>query len=115
MNLTKAQLVDILASLDIPAREGEEYLEDLKVFPKLAYWEYVWSDSMASGDDYETVVTYQISFASRTARHAKLLELKSALNEAGIYPTIYHEYVKGTNSAGWHHSYFNIDVTESLE
>ena len=115
MKLTKSELISILESVGIPAREGEQYLEDLKVFPKIAYWEYYWEDSMASGDDYETIVTYQVSFASRTPRHEKLLELKEALNAAGIHPAISHEYTKASNSPGWYHSYFAVEITENLE
>ena len=114
MNITKKQLVTVLESLDIPAREGEQYLDDVKEFPKIAYWEYYWADSMASGDDYHTVVTYQVSFASRTARHEKLLALKEALNALGLHPNISHEYVKAQNGPGWHHSYFGVDIVEDL-
>lgn len=115
MKITKSELIEILGSVGIPAREGEQYLEDLKVFPKIAYWEYYWEDSMASGDDYETVVTYQVSFASRTPRHEKLLALKEALNAAGIHPAISHEYTKASNSPGWYHSYFAVEITEDLK
>ena len=115
MYITKAELVTILGACGVPAREGEQYLDELKTFPKVAYWEYVWSDSMASGGDYETVVTYQVSFASRTPRHEALLALKSAMNNSGLYPAIYHEYVPAQSGPGWWHSYFSVDVTESLE
>ena len=114
MMMTKADLVEILNSVGVPAREGEQYLDDLKVFPKIAYWEYYWSDVMGSGDDYETTVTYQVSFASRTPRHNKLLALKKALNDAGLHPSIAHEYVKAQNGPGWYHTYFAVDITEEL-
>lgn len=114
MEMTKAELVSILQSVGVPVREGESYLEDLKTFPKIAFWEYYWSDQMASGDDYHTTVTYQVSFASRTARHEKLLALKAALNAAGLHPTISHEYLKAQNGPAWHHSYFAVDITEDL-
>lgn len=113
--MTKAELVEILNATGVPAREGEQYLDDLKVFPKIAYWEYYWSDSMASGDDYHTVVTYQVSFASGRPRDPKLLTLKSALNAAGLHPSISHEYVKAQSGPGWYHSYFAVDITEDLD
>jgi hypothetical protein len=115
MELTKAELLEILNGSGVTVREGEQYLEDGKTFPKIAYWEYLWSDSEASGDSYETVVTYQVSFASRTPRHSKLLALKNALNSHGLTPDIYHEYVKAQNGPGWWHSYFSVDITEHLE
>ena len=70
---------------------------------------------MASGDDYETVVTYQVSFASRTPRHPALLAIKRALNSAGLHPAISHEYIKAQSGPGWWHSYFSVDITEALE
>ena len=114
MRLTKAELLEIISSTDVTVREGEQYLDDLKTFPKIAYWEYYWTDEMASGDDYETVVTYQVSFASRTPRHSALLAIKKALNDHGLHPDISHEYVKAQNGPGWWHSYFAVDVTEEL-
>ena len=112
--LTKDEFISLVNSVGIAAREGEQYLEDLKVFPKIAYWEYYWSDVMASGDDYNTTVTYQVSFASRTPRHPKLLALKAEFNNAGIHPAISHEYIKGTDGPGWYHSYFAVDIEEEL-
>ena len=53
--MTKTELVELINSTGITARENELYLEDLKTFPKIAYWEYIIEDVMASGDDYETV------------------------------------------------------------
>ena len=38
MNITKSELLSILSAGDVPVREGEQYLEDLKTFPKIAYW-----------------------------------------------------------------------------
>ena len=94
--MTKTELVELINSTGITARENELYLEDLKTFPKIAYWEYIIEDVMASGDDYETVVTYQVSFASRTARPAELLTLKRAFNAASCPPVIYHETLPST-------------------
>ena len=112
--MTKSELKELLNSLDIPVGEGEQFLDKSKEYPKIAYWEYNWRDVMASGDDYDEVVTYQISFVSKTPRHRKLLELKMALNGIGLHPEISHEYVKAQNGPGEYHSYFAIDVTEAL-
>lgn len=112
--MTKNEFISIVNSVGIAAREGEQFLEDRRAFPKIAYWEYYWADVMASGDDYNTVVTYQVSFASRTPRHPKLLALKVKFNDAGLHPAISHEYVKGTDSPGYYHSYFAVDVEEEL-
>lgn len=112
--LSKLELSDMLHLLGIPVGEGEQFLEDKKAKVKVCYWEYVWSDQMASGEDYEDVVTYQVSFKADKPRHPKLLELKHRLNEAGIHPVFYHEYVKGVDGAGYFHSYCSIDVLEEL-
>ena len=113
--MTKTELVELINSTGITARENELYLEDLKTFPKIAYWEYIIEDVMASGDDYETVVTYQVSFASRTARPAELLTLKRAFNAAGYHPVIYHETLPATNGPAWHHYYFRVEITEDMD
>ena len=113
--MTKAELINLIESVGVTARETELYLDDLKTFPKIAYWEYIIEDVMASGDDYETVVTYQVSFASRNARPAELLRLKRAINDAGYHPVIYHETLNATNGPAWHHYYFRVEITEELD
>ena len=113
--MTKKELVNLIESVGVTARENEMYLEDMKEWPKIAYWEYIIEDVMASGDDYETVVTYQVSFASRTARPEELLKLKKAFNAAGYHPVIYHETLNATNGPMWHHYYFRVEITEDLE
>lgn len=113
--MKKSELVKLIESTGVTARETELYLEDLKTFPKIAYWEYIIEDVMASGDDYETVVTYQVSFASRTARPAELLTLKRAFNADGYHPVIYHETLPATNGPAWHHYYFRVEITEDLD
>ena len=112
--ITKKELSTILHTLQIPVGEGEHFLEAKDAMPKLAYWEYVWDDEMASGDDYEEIVTYQVSFVATKPRHRKLLELKALLNSYGLHPTIYHEYVAAGDAPGHYHSYFSVDVAEGL-
>lgn len=112
--MTKKELSVLLNSIEIPVGEGEQFLESKGKYPKIAYWEYVWTDKMSSGSDYSNIVTYQISFASAKPRDAKLLQLKKALNDKNLHPTIYHEYVASENSPGYYHSYFSIDVEEDI-
>lgn len=115
MNMTKSELVRLIQSVGVTARENELYLEDMRSFPKIAYWEYIIEDVMASGDDYETVVTYQVSFASRISRPIELLRLKKAFNDAGYHPIIYHETLNATNGPAWHHYYFRVEITEDMD
>lgn len=113
--MTKSKLIKLIESTGVTSRENELYLEDMKTFPKIAYWEYIIEDVMASGDDYETVVTYQVSFASRTARPQELLKLKKAFNAAGYHPIICHETLPATNGPAWHHYYFNVEIEEEMD
>lgn len=115
--MTKDELSGLLHS--IPGvgmvEEGEAALEKKGAYPRIVYWETVWTDHNASGDDYETTVTYQISYCARTPRSKPLLELKRKLNEAGLHPVIYHEHVVPSgNTPQYHHSYCAVDVEESL-
>lgn len=112
--MKKSELVKLIENTGVTARETELYLEDLKTFPKIAYWEYIIEDVMASGDEYETIVTYQVSFASRTARPPELIRLKRAFNDAGYHPVIYHETLNATNGPAWHHYYFRVEITEDM-
>lgn len=113
--MTKKELSAILHQLDgVAIGEGEHFLDSGDTYPKVAYWEYVWTDTMASGDDYQTIVTYQVSFLSRRPRDPELLHLKQLLNAAGLHPVIYTEYTASKDHAGEYHSYFSIDVTEDL-
>lgn len=111
--LTKAEFSKVLNSVGVPVAEGESNLDDVKKLPKIVYWEYVWTDSMASGGNYETVVRYQASYCSNRGRDTALKKLKKVLNTAGIHPVMYHEYVKGDSSPGYHHWYFAVDVLEN--
>ena len=113
--INKSDLSDLLHQLNIPVGEGEQFLDSKDTMPKVAYWEYLWSDDMASGYDYAEVVTYQISFVSVRPRDPKLLRLKKLLNEQGLHPDIYHEYVKAERSPAYYHSYFSIDVEEDID
>ena len=112
--MTKAELSDLLHGLNIPGGEGEHFLDSSGEYPKVAYWEYFWHDNMASGDDYEEIVTYQVSFVSRRPRDSKLILLKSRLNAVGLHPDINIEYVKAENGPGEFHAYMAIDVTEAI-
>ena len=42
--MTKTELSTILHSLGIPVGEGEHFIESAESMPKVAYWEYLWSD-----------------------------------------------------------------------
>lgn len=103
--MTQKELSEILHDSSCPVNEGVSSLKNEKEFPRIDYWEIMWEDTMASGDDYESEITWQISFYARKPRDPKLIALKKRLNELGYHPTIAHEYV--TEDRVWH-SYFSI-------
>lgn len=115
--MTKKELSDILNSVDgvTLVAEGEPAIEQKGGYPRIVYWETVWTDHNASGDDYETTVTYQVSYCDRKPRGRGLLRLKAALNKAGLHPTFYHEHVVPTDSPQYFHSYCAVDVEEDLD
>ena len=110
--LTKAEFSQMIHEAGVTVGAGENYLDDEQTYPKIAYWEYVWTDQMASGSDYDTVIRYQVSYASRRGRDDGLKKLKRALNRRGLHPQLFHEYVKGDSSPGYHHWYCAVDVLE---
>ncbi|WP_270590202.1 hypothetical protein [Coprococcus sp. LG101-27] len=110
--MTQKELSKLLHDTGCPVNEGVSSIKNEKVFPRIDYWEMLWEDVMASGDDYSQEITWQISFYAKRPRNPKLMELKELLNELGYHPTIAHEYV--IEDRVWH-SYFSITTdAESL-
>ena len=109
--MTKPELIDLLKELNIPFTEGtpsDEIIEESEI---IYFWDYLWEDLNASGKNYDTTVTYQISFLAEIPRSSKLLELKHKLNNLGLHPSIQHEYNPETRR--WH-SYFALEVLENV-
>jgi len=107
--MTKQELSALLHKPGIPANEGITSNKNLNVFTRIVYWDYIWEDVLASGEEYDTKATYQVSFYSRVPADKKLLELRGYLREAGLHPVIYHEYVEEDKVF---HSYFALEVIE---
>lgn len=70
--MTKQELSKMLHATGCPVNEGISDLDNGKKFPRIDYWEIAWDDVMASGDNYEDKITWQVSFYSRTPRNEKL-------------------------------------------
>lgn len=115
--MNKEGLSKLLHSIDgvDDVAEGEQAFDRKGKYPKITYWETVWTDHNASGDDYETTVTYQISYCDRKPRSQGLLNLKKALNSARLHPVFYHEHVVPTDNPPYFHSYCAVDVDEDLD
>lgn len=107
----KKDLLKIIDSLEITYNEGITSDTNKNKNPRIVFWEFLWEPMTASGQEYNTVVTYQVSFFSITPRHHKLIELKNLLAQKGIFVRIEHEYVEKDKC--WH-SYFGIDVLENV-
>ena len=110
--MTKEDLVKLLKSVTANTTEGVPKDEDIEVETRICFWDYVWEDFVASGEQYNTKVTYQVSVISEYPRCKELLRLKKKLNGLGLFPTIQHEYDIQTRR--WH-SFFSIDVVENIE
>ena len=109
--MTKQEMVDLFKELNIPTSESTPRDDAMEEEIRLHYWDYGWEDNMASGQDYNTTVTYQVSVIANKPRHPKLLELKKKLNNKGFHPFIQHEYNAETRRV---HSYFALEVLENL-
>ena len=109
--MTKPELIDLLKELNMPFSEGtppDKIIEEPEI---IYFWDYFWEDFIASGKEYNTNVTYQVSFLAEIPRSPKLLELKHKLNNLGLHPSIQHEYNPETRR--WH-SYFALEVLENI-
>lgn len=109
--MTKPELIDLLKELEIPSNEGTPSDENIEESEIIYFWDYLWDDLTASGKEYSTNVTYQISFLAEMPRSPKLLELKHKLNDIGLHPSIQHEYNPKTRR--WH-SFFALEVLENV-
>lgn len=105
--MTKQELSKILHGIGCPVNEGVTDVKSTMKYPRIDYWEIGWEDIMASGEDYELKVTYQVSLYAKIPRDAALVELKRKMNEIGLHPAIYHEF--NTEDRIWH-SYFSVDT-----
>lgn len=105
--MTKQELSEMLHATGCPVNEGISDLDNGKKFPRIDYWEIAWDDVMASGDNYEDKITWQVSFYSRTPRNEKLIMLRDMMRKKGLHPTILHEFI--TDDKIWH-SYFSLET-----
>ena len=109
--MTKPELINLLKELDIPMNEGTPSDDVIEAPEVIYFWDYLWDSLTASGKEYNTNVTYQISFLAEMARSAKLIKLKHKLNDLDIFPRIQHDYNPETRR--WH-SFFPIEVLENV-
>ena len=109
--MTKTELIQLLSELNIPVNEGTPEDTVVEAEVRVCFWDYIWEDLTASGTDYNTNVTYQVSVIADKPRHSKLLELKAKLNEKGYFPVIQHEHLREERRI---HSFFSLEVQENI-
>lgn len=109
--MTKKEFEEIFQKLNISYNEGIQNIDKNDVYPRVVFFDYVWEPLNASGKNYNTKVTYQVSFFSYKPRDVDLLNIKKELSSKNINPTIYHEYLKETREF---HSYFSVEVLENI-
>ena len=109
--MTKPELIELLKGLKIPVNEGTPSDKNIEAPEVVYFWDYLWEPLTASGKEYNTNVTYQISFLAEVPRSKNLLELKHNLNNLGLHPSIQHEY--DPEKRRWH-SYFALEVLENI-
>lgn len=109
--MTKEELVQLLKELNVPISESTPKDDDIEEEIRIHFWDYIWEDITASGSNYNTNVTYQVSVIADKPRHCKLLELKQKLNTKGLFPIIQHEYDVENRRI---HSFFSLEVLENI-
>lgn len=109
--ISKEELIQLFKKVDVPISEGPPDDNDIEAEIRINFWDYIWEDLLASGQDYNTIVTYQVSVVTDRPRHAKFLKLKKLLNELGYHPQIQHEHLIEKRRI---HSFFSIDVLENI-
>lgn len=110
--MNKKELLKLLKSLKVPLTEGVPEDKHMEDETRICFWEYVWEPLTASGTEYNTKVTYQISVISELPRCKALLDLKKKLSEQDLHPQIQHEY--DIQSRRWH-SFLAVEVLENIE
>ena len=110
--MSKEELIELLKELDVPVSEGPPKDDNIEENERINFWDYIWEDLMASGENYNTIVTYQISIIANKPRSATLLKAKKKFNDKGYHPRIQHEHLIEQRRV---HSFFSIDVLENIE
>ena len=109
--MSKEELVELLNSLNVPISEEVPKDDDIEEEIRIHFWDYMWEDITASGTNYNTKVTYQISIIADKPRQPKLLELKRELNKRKLFPNIQHEHLIEKRRI---HSFFSLEVFENI-
>lgn len=110
--MNKEELIKIFEEVGVEFNEGIQNDKKSNLKRRIVFWDYIWEPVKASGELYNTNVTYQISYFSIVPRDKKLIELRNRLLEKGQAPIIEHEYIEEKKV---YHSFFAIEVLENIE
>lgn len=109
--MTKQELIELLTFPNIPLSEGTPEDKTMEASVRIHFWEYIWEPLVASGAEYNTKVTYQVSIISDLPRCKELLQLKHRMDSIDLHPVIQIEY--DVEERRWH-SFFSIEVLENV-
>ena len=71
--MTKQELSSLLKSLGVPVNEGITSDKNTNEYPRIVFWPYLEEDEMASGNEYQNVVTRSRSLPA----HLSMTNIKS--------------------------------------
>ena len=109
--MTKPELIELLRFPSIPLSEGTPEDKNIEVPVRINFWEYLWEPLVASGREYNTKVTYQVSIIADMPRCTTVLELKHRMEKIDLHPVIQIEY--DVEDRRWHY-FFPIEVYENV-
>lgn len=109
--MTKLELEELLKSLKVPVNECTPEDINVEAPVRICFWEIAWDPLVASAQEYNTKVTYQVSVIAEKPRCKEIIELKHKLDKLDIHPIIQHE--KDIKTRRWH-SFFAIEVLENI-
>lgn len=109
--MIKTEMEKLLIATNAPVNEGTPEDRHIEAPVRICFWEYLWEPLTASGKEYNTKVTYQVSVISNVPRCKEIIDLKHKLEELNLHPIIQIEY--NAEDRRWHH-YFPLEVLENV-
>jgi hypothetical protein len=107
--MKKTELSELLHETGLPVNEWVSSKQNESLYPRIVYWPYVDKKVIASDGAYEKIRTYQISIYAQQPDTEEIEMISDMLNECGVFPEIYHEYVKEDKIF---HSFMSIEVID---
>ena len=109
--MTKSELIELLTFPKVPLSEGTPEDKNIEASVRINFWEYLWEPLVASGKEYNTKVTYQVSIIADLPRCETVIALKRRMEEIDLHPIIQIEY--DVEDRRWHY-FFPVEVYENV-